>query len=172
MLGGIDLDPCTTEQANAARAQAPHIFTAETNGLVSPWPTVHGVFMNPPGGKIGGDGKLLPPKSKLPGTSAPLLFWAKLMQHRAASGFGNAIVMAFTLEQLARTQGHGIPSMCDFPMCIPGKRIRYTAENGRPGMSPTHASAIVYVPGRVDSTDDFAHVFGQFGAIVLPRVSV
>lgn len=167
VLGPIDLDPASDAFGNA-RVEAAVYHDENTNGLLRSWQSGSpvSVFMNPPGGRVDLAGRRIPAEDrKTKGNPLPLLFWAKLMALRNAGALKHAIVIAFTLEQLSRTQGHGIPSMLDFPFCVPAKRLRYVAPDGKPGKSPPHASAIVYVPGTRKEIDNFAQSFEPFGAI-------
>lgn len=50
VMQGIDLDPYTSEAAQRT-VQAQHYFTAETDGILSEWPSVRSVWANPPYGK-------------------------------------------------------------------------------------------------------------------------
>lgn len=172
VLGGIDFDPASDMHGNA-RVHATTYYDEQANGIQQPWVFNATIFLNPPGGEMGPDGKMIPKRKegegpRKRGASIPLLFWAKLMKHREAKALRGAIVVAFTLEQLARTQGHGVPCMLDFPTCVPAKRLRYETGDGKPGMSPPHASAIVYVPGTEDHTAAFRAAFGPIGRIVCP----
>lgn len=49
-MHGIDLDPYSSEDAQRT-VQASHYFTAQTDGIVSRWPAVRCVWVNPPYGK-------------------------------------------------------------------------------------------------------------------------
>lgn len=75
--------------------------------------------------------------------------------------------LAFSIEQLQTTQ-NCTKAMLDFPVCIPSKRIRFTMPDGTPGNSPTHASAFIYLPGKVNITSSFYKVFAKFGSVILP----
>lgn len=47
VMNGIDLDPYTSESAQIT-VQASHYFTKESDGLISDWPRVNSVWVNPP----------------------------------------------------------------------------------------------------------------------------
>ncbi len=151
VLESIDLDPASSERANL-RVRATHYYDRVHDGLAQLWlfpPKRHSsILINPPG-------KLY------------LQFWAKLIQFKDLGHLTHAIYIAFSLEQLQTTQNKGVPCLSDFPLCIPSRRIAYDDPvTGQPSGSPTHASAIVYVPGLLDQRESFAHVFSQFGSIV------
>lgn len=152
VLGPVDLDPSSEEAANK-RIAAAHYYTDEDDGLTQTWSGT--IWCNPPGGKR--DNK-----------SLPLLFWQKLMETREQRWLQHGIFLAFSLEQLQSSQGKPYPSMGRFLMCIPSKRIRYELWDGSPAASPTHASALIYVPGRCDLSGVFAEVFSSIGDIVRP----
>lgn len=50
VMHGIDLDPYSSDDAQRT-VQASHYFTTETNGILSTWPAVRSVWVNPPYGK-------------------------------------------------------------------------------------------------------------------------
>jgi phage N-6-adenine-methyltransferase len=50
VMHGIDLDPFSSDEAQRT-VQASHYFTAQSDGIASPWPTVQSVWVNPPYGK-------------------------------------------------------------------------------------------------------------------------
>lgn len=50
VLGGIGLDPFTSEEANRT-VQAKQILTIDDDAFEEPWPVVGSVFMNPPYGR-------------------------------------------------------------------------------------------------------------------------
>lgn len=94
------------------------------------------------------------------------LFWEKLMQERRAGNITHAIFVAFSVEQLAVTQGRDFPPMTSFYICIPKKRIRFNHANGLPGPAPSHSNAIIYVPGTEDQSFQFGNHFEDLGAIL------
>lgn len=158
VLGQIDLDPASCLEANE-RVQATAIITEEQDGLATPWPA-GSVYCNPPGGR------------RQPGQSQSLLFWARLMDHRAAGALTHGIFYAFNGELIQVSQGRPHPSIADFPLCAPRRRVRLHRPGGGPGTRPPHHALIVYVPGTLDRTDTFARIFGQVGAVLVPRYSL
>lgn len=163
VLQGIDLDPASCAEANAT-VQAARYLTRDQDGLTAPWRVGDdrvSVFINPPGGTR------LPPapgKKRGSGGMLPSLFWQRLMGFRDGGHLAHAIFVAYSLEQLQQTQIH-VPSMMDFPVCVPRKRIRFSAPAGRKAASPTHANAIVYVPGTVDNSAAFRLYFEKYGKV-------
>lgn len=145
--GTIHLDPASCEQANKT-VKAKHYFNAY--GLETSWANASNIFLNPPGGK-------------LKGKSLPMLFWQKLVSMDYRS-FGEAIVICFSIEQLQTSQltGH---SMADYPFCIPRRRIPFNSPEGGKSQ-PSHANAIIYVPGYIDNTERFVDIFSQFGTVI------
>jgi hypothetical protein len=151
VLGNIDLDPASDVYANA-RIGARHFYTREQDGLAVDW--IRGsVFLNPPGGKRGNK-------------SLSALFWKKLMEHRDSRKLTHAIFMAFSIEQLAVTQGYGCIALGEFPLVIPAKRIQFVKLDGSPGGAPSHANCIAYVPGTTDNTPEFLDAFEDLGTFM------
>lgn len=166
VLGGvIDFDPASSYEDNE-RIKASRFFDATEDALIQGWAPRNGkpctVFMNAPGGSV----KTLdlerthrlpyPTPRTVRGTiplyqSIPSIFWFRLMQLRKASVLKAAVVVAFNIEALQITQrlpslgDEPCPAMCDFLVCVAKKRINYLLPTGKPGGSPTHASAFVYV---------------------------
>lgn len=150
VLGDLDLDPASSEQANE-RVGARDYFTCDSDGLSSVWPDAGTVYLSPPGGKVNNQ-------------SRTALFWKKLMEHQSTRAFKHGIFMAFSAEARQTTQGHGVLSINDFPNCTPARRIKFDHADGHQGESPAHSNCIVYVPGSVDKTDKFIRVFRTIGA--------
>lgn len=161
VLGDIDLDPCSETAANE-RVSARYFLTEEDDGLSKAWGE-HWVdsdsyiyspvsaFVNPPGGKRNGK-------------SNARLWWRKLMDEVAKGDVTHAIWLSFSLEHLQTTQGD-TPSILDFPICVPRKRIRFLRPDGTPGPAPSHSNVIAYVPGTVDRTDLFLETFQELGKV-------
>lgn len=149
-LGGIDLDPASTELANVV-VGAERIYTAADDGLSLPW--YGSVYCNPPGGKRG--------NKSLAG-----LFWSKLMREMIRGDLEHAVFMGFSVELLQSTQKPGPRSAGDFPFCVPAKRIPFVHPTAVEKVAPTHSNVIVYVPGRVDYRYRFEMAFESLGKVV------
>lgn len=148
VLGGIDFDPASCLEANWY-IKAKNYYFADS--LVKPWPG-GSIFLNPPGGKIRSH-------------SQAYLFWEKLMYHKNRPQFTHGIFLAFSLEALQSTQGKGeVPALGQFLLCIPKKRIRFEGQVGK--MSPSHANAIVYIPGAIDESGKFHDEFSDVGTLL------
>jgi hypothetical protein len=138
VLGAIDLDPASCEQANAT-VGAGRFYTEAENGLLLPW--FGRVFCNPPYGP-----------------AAPH-FVDKLIGEYQAGNVTAAILLvnAYSTERpwlqgLLRTR----------PVCFTDHRIKFTSPIARGGSS-THGSAFVYFG---DEPARFVEVFGAFGVVV------
>lgn len=143
LMGGIDLDPASCEQANEV-VQATRFYTAADDGLKQPWSGK--VFLNPPGGR--GQVKA---------------FWSKLTEHWRNREVEQAIWIGYSLEQLQTLQGCMPWSPLDFSICVPKRRISFESP-GRTPKSPTHANYIAFIPPhRAEMSGAFVHAFRPFG---------
>jgi len=138
-MGGIDLDPATSEIANRT-VRAAQIFTAEDNGLLQPW---HGrVWMNPPYA------------SELVGR-----FAAKLCEHVDA---GDVTAAAVLVNNSTETQWFQVMAARAHSICFPLKRVRFLDPDGKPG-APLQGQAVIGIGG---GTGDFLYAFRGFGLCV------
>lgn len=183
-LGGIDLDPASSEEANK-RVNARMYWDEEQDSLSIDWAHIMldpcNVFLNPPS------------KGKLPGNkSYASTYWKKLMEFRASGYLTHGIFIAFSLEQLCVAQnyvGEG-EHMAEFLGCIPSQRMKYVPSKATEGRmiaaqlakhlakgrspktfkyradSPTHSGMIVYVPGIIDMSETFIKYFSDLGCII------
>lgn len=156
VLGVIDLDPASSEEANQV-IRAKRIITKEENGLAQDWMGLSmapiTVFINPPGGKI-------------LNKSAACLFWDKLMSYADQGLIRHAIFLAFSIEALQSTQVNSRLAMLYHPFCIPRTRIKFVDPSYQKRVNPTHAQAIVYVPGTENVTKLFVKVFSKYGICI------
>jgi hypothetical protein len=153
LLGGIELDPASCEEANAL-IDADRIFTRETNGLAQEW-RCRTAFLNPPGGLVDFNGTPVLPKTKKrlgcretgacglpPGhrhegiESSAVRWWTKLMVEYLSGRTAEAVFLGFSLEIFQTAQGrradvwgHGqlelLPSPLAFPLCVPSARLDF-----------------------------------------------
>lgn len=187
VLGEIDVDPASCASANTL-VRAREFYDLERNGFLRPW---HGrVFVNPPGGycdhdglrvetgceKTGSCGLAAPHRHDSERRSAAAAWWFRLadeyMSGRAVAG----VCVAFTLELLQTTQRPPVlrlPAAVEFPFCIIRKRIAFlqgTQDHLKPGASPPHASAFIYLPPTWADHElgKFRRVFSRLGHVVIP----
>jgi len=139
VLGGIDLDPATSEIANR-RVKAAKIFTIDDDGLSRDWP-VGSIWMNPP-------------------YAQPLMgqFASKFAAAIRAGSSG--IVLVNNATETAWFQE--IAAECA-AICFPKTRIRFLDPDGNPSGAPLQGQAIIYSG---NSPAEFCAKFSQFGLIV------
>lgn len=154
VLGGIDLDPASSWKANKT-VRANLFFDKEYDALRGgDWTNLPvSVFLNPPGGKIGNKSKTL-------------LFWEKLIEQYEKGKVKHAIFLAFGINALQVCQNTETP-ITDFYICIPRRRLSFVSTSEQIG-NPTHANAIVYLPGLKQKTSTFYDHFHEIGAILQP----
>jgi hypothetical protein len=167
VMGGIDLDPASHEEANRV-IQATHYYTELENGLMQEWKGR--IFINPPIGLVNA-------------------FWHKLLIERGQH-CTEAVWIGYSLEQLQTLQNaDATKTPLDFPLCIPNRRIAFVeneakkvarlaklrtenerrvqhGEKPRPiakSGSPSHGNYICYLGPNVDR---FSAVFSRFGAVM------
>lgn len=155
VLGQIDLDPASCEQANE-RIAAETYFSAEDDGLSKDW--FGNVFLNPPGGRV------LPKRNTYGMRSNAAIWWAKLADEYAAKRVKQAIFVGFSIEILRTAQKHPTLQPLDFPFCVPSRRISFMTPMGKAGKHPTNANVIIYLGS---NKDDFFEEFRQLGRVVL-----
>lgn len=167
VLGGIDLDPASSALANQ-RVKAVEYCDEQSDGLSRRWLTgdaseagiyVSSVFCNPPGGVYP---KGHPKRGKISKTQD---FWIKLMTEVKAGHVSHAIFLFFSISGLQNCQGLGVGAPTDFVFCIPQERTRFIPPPGVLASTPSHANAIVYVPGTENRSDVFIKSFQDLGAI-------
>jgi len=139
VMGGIFLDPASSEKANET-VGATLFFTEADDGLKKVWPEGH-IWMNPP-------------------YAQPLVgqFCDKLADH-VESGPSEAIVLVNNATETKWFQRlAGVSSA----ICFPRGRVRFLDPEGNPG-APLQGQAIIYVGRNVDG---FCAEFSRFGFVV------
>lgn len=139
VMGGIDLDPASSEIANQT-VKAERIFTAETDGLSQEWP-IGRIWMNPP-------------------YAQPLMGqFAERITQEAIRG-SEAIVLVNNATETAWFQ-----RMSDAftGVCFPKSRVRFLDPYGNPSGAPLQGQAIIYFGQNVDA---FAVEFQSFGMVL------
>jgi phage N-6-adenine-methyltransferase len=138
VMGGIDLDPASSEAAQRA-VRAARYFTAETDGLARPWRGR--AWLNPP-------------------YSSPLIgrFVAKLLAEHLAGCVTQAVVL---VDNRTDTRWFHALARRAAALCLTFGRIPFKRPDGT-GDSPTNGSCFVYL-GR--DVDKFAKVFGEIGLV-------
>ena len=140
VLGGFDLDPASSEIANAT-VRASRIFTQDDNGLEQEWP-VGRIWMNPP-------------------YAQPLMrqFADKFV--RAVSEGSEGIVLVNNATETVWFQG--LAGVCS-AICFPQKRIRFHNPEGNLKGSPLQGQAILYFGG---NSLKFSNRFAGFGFVLV-----
>ena len=140
VMGEIDLDPASSELANAT-VKAAKFYTIENDGLTHSWRGR--VWMNPP---YSGDlvGK----------------FVNKIIKHYAAGDIWEAIVLVNNATETAWFQTLLENTSA---VCFVRRRIRYNDANGNPANSPLQGQAIVYLGNKQEK---FANKYKEFGSIL------
>lgn len=151
VLGHIDLDPASDQQANAVIG-ASRIYTEADDGLARPWSGR--VFLNPPGGYV----KLEGFKHR---QSKSAVWWARLEHEYSDRFVSQAIFIAYNLEAFLNTQRWGKPCQA-YPFCVPGTRLEFPGSVPGNHESPPGASAIVYLG---DEVGKFVEVFSKIGYV-------
>jgi phage N-6-adenine-methyltransferase len=138
VLGGIDLDPASSEAAQTV-VRARHFYTQADNGLVRPW--AGRVWCNPP-------------------YSSPEPWVRRLIAHHRAGEVPAALLLlniAGTPEW-ARLLWNG-----GYKVCIVAERIEFRRADGQKRKSKNMYDQFIWYFGKHQRR--FTAVFGQYGAI-------
>lgn len=139
VMGGIDLDPATSEIANR-NVQAETFYTADDDGLSKDWPACR-IWMNPP-------------------YAQPLIgqFCAKMAE--AVKAGAECIVLVNNGTETAWFQTLADVSAA---VCFPKSRVRFIDPDGNPSGAPLQGQAVIYCgPNR----SRFSKRFGEFGLVL------
>ena len=138
VMGGIDLDPATSEIANKT-VGATKIFTAEDDGLTQEWP-IGRIWMNPP-------------------YAQPLIgqFSERMAQETQLGS--EAIVLVNNATETVWFQT--MANVCS-AICFPKSRIKFLDPEGNPG-APLQGQAVIYFGPNVQP---FIAEFSVFGCVL------
>lgn len=139
VMGGIDLDPASNEEANKV-VEAKVFFTPETNGLKRPWDGK--VWMNPP-------------------YARPLIdeFCAKLAESFAEGQVTEACVL---VNNATETGWFHALAEVGSGICFPRHRVKFW--HPRKTSTPLQGQAVIYLG---ENIDPFREVFLRFGFTVI-----
>ena len=143
VMGAIELDPASCEQANEV-VKAANYYTKDQDGYAQEWSGR--VWMNPPYGRE-------------EGKSNQGRWTKKLIESYEAGDVQEAV---FLVNAFTSASWFGL--FWDYPICFVGRRIRFCTADGVK-QSPTHGNVIVYLGFNVAG---FIDEFGQYGMIVVP----
>ena len=143
VLGKIDLDPASNEQANGT-IRAAKFFTQADDGLKLDW--FGRVFMNPPYGST----------PEYPSLAAAFC-------NKAISQYQDGkIDAAIILVNSSHSQAWQAP-LYDFPICFVDHRIQFVAGDGEKNKNPTFQNIFVYLG---PNTPKFCRAFSRFGYVM------
>lgn len=138
VLGGIDLDPASTPEANRT-IQAATYYTAKDNGLAQPW--AGRVWLNPPYGRLSG------------------AFVSRLVEEYQS---GN-VVAAIMLVNAHCTDTDWFQLLWDGLVCFTDHRIDFDSAGREKETTSTHGSAFGYLG---PNTERFISTFNKHGPVV------
>ncbi|MGI0034299.1 MAG: DNA N-6-adenine-methyltransferase [Nitrososphaera sp.] len=139
VLGGIDLDPASSAEANET-VQAKRFYTESENGLILPWKGR--VWLNPPYGENA------------------RVFTNRLIKEYEVGNVTGAIAL---LNSHPPTETQWFHQLFRYVICFVRGRIDFGGPSREVSSTSTHGTAIVYL-GREEIL--FRDVFSEFGAVV------
>lgn len=148
VMGSIDLDPASCEEANKV-VRATHYYTKEENGLVRDW-IAESVWLNPPFSRNNPTARLGGGKSKL------IAFVSKLLQECEAGHIGQAILLC-----TASTSAVWFRPLWQYPICFADHRVLFNRPD-MPKQGQFFGTCFVYLG---PDEQKFTAIFEQFGPV-------
>lgn len=181
VMGGIDLDPASTAEANAT-VRALYYIAPPHDGLTRDWDGR--VFLNPPGGSLVLTKKMragmaeeeageladqyAAEAERWKTRSRAVAWWRKLTEEYLDGRTREAIFVGFSIDILQASQcdNEFWPDVLKFPICVPSARIPFELD-GKPGNEPTHGNVIAYLPNlkQPGSSRRFEEAFREIGSV-------
>ena len=148
LMGGIDLDPCSTPEANLEYIKATRIYTIDHDGLSQLWEGR--VWLNSPMNTREEDNE-----------SAQAIWTSRLISHHQTGRVPQAcaLVQANTSDQWFR-------KLWEHPLCFLHQRLKFYIPGCR--RSPHHARAHHAIMYLGEQRDRFGELFSPYGRCVLP----
>lgn len=143
VLGGIDLDPASTAQANTW-IKAERYYTADMDGLSQPW-IARTLWLNPPYGKTRN-------------LSNQGIWCTKLIEAYTSGQVQAAIVLVNFVPGYK-----WFSPLWEYPLCAVDHCIEFVRPDGQRGGKAKASSAFVYLGPDPHS---FSKHFSQFGTII------
>lgn len=143
VMGGIDLDPASCEQANQT-VKAARFYTKTDNGLRQTW--FGRVWLNPPYGRENGSQK-------------------KIWSHRLIAEYEAGRVEQAILLVTASTGDRWFQPLWAYTLCFPDHRVDFDSPSGPLTAGNTGSSVFVYFGEKIRT---FVEVFQRFGPVVTP----
>jgi hypothetical protein len=151
VMGKIDLDPASCEQANYV-VQASRYYSRQEDGLVQPW---YGcVWLNPPYGTTGVNDHR---GNTHTGHSNIKLFVQKLLHAYKDGHIEQAIVLC-----RADPSAYWFPPLWEYPICFVGGNFHFDSPRGKGTVTHRFGTCFVYLGPNVST---FVDVFRQFGRV-------
>jgi len=158
-MGGIDLDPASSEAFNSI-VQAAAYYDAACDGLAPGAPWLGRVFLNPPGGTPG--------KAKK--------WWKRLVAEWQAGNVKEALYLSSALDsfQWSQSDACDVPILA-FPTLVFAKRLRFLemldSETIVPQKNPWKPCALTWLPSadtprRVEDLAGILSALGEPGILV------
>jgi phage N-6-adenine-methyltransferase len=143
VLGGIDLDPASSAQANSV-VRASEFFSKDDDGLARDWRGR--IFLNPPYGKTAD------------GASLAAAFCSKAIDQFNARNIDAGIILVNSLH----SQSWQAP-LYDHAICLVDHRIQFVSADGEENKNPTFQNIFVDLGNDVSK---FAEIFSRFGYVM------